>query len=52
MHTPCRHVISRHPFTISLTTWQVVLRRTDRDDDDELSTEIVHAKFVIGADGK
>ena len=35
-------------FTISLTTLQVVLRRIDNDNSD---TEVVHAKFVIGADG-
>ena len=36
-------------FTISLTTVQVVLRRIDDDNSD---TEVVHAKFVIGADGQ
>jgi hypothetical protein len=40
-------------FTTSLTTWQVVLKRIDSDDDDGLfTTEVVHAKFVIGADGE
>ena len=42
-------------FTISLTTAQVVLRRIDDDsnsDDDKSETEVVHAKFVIGADGQ
>ena len=38
-------------FTISLTTLQVVLRRIDNDDKSD-ETEIVHAKFVIGADGQ
>ena len=38
-------------FTISLTTVQVVLRRID-DDDDKSGSEVVHAKFVIGADGQ
>ena len=37
-------------FTISLTTVQVVLRRID--DDDKSNSEVVHAKFVIGADGQ
>jgi len=31
-------------------TLQVVLRRTDRDD--ESGSEVVHAKFMIGADGE
>lgn len=39
-------------FSIVLTTWQVALRRIDCDDDDGSDTEVVHAKFVIGADGK
>ena len=39
-------------FQLSLTTWQVVLRRIDCDIDEESSPEVVHAKFVIGADGK
>ena len=37
-------------FTISLTSAQVVLKRID--DDDKSDTEVVHAKFVIGADGQ
>ena len=37
-------------FTISLTTVQVVLKRIE--DDDKSDTEVVHAKFVIGADGQ
>ena len=36
-------------FTISLTTVQVVLRRIDDDNSD---SEVVYAKFVIGADGQ
>jgi phenol 2-monooxygenase len=35
--------------TMSLTTVQVVLRRID---DDKSDSEVVHAKFVIGADGQ
>ena len=40
-------------FTIYLLTdrIQVVLRRID-DNDDKSDTEVVHAKFVIGADGQ
>ena len=38
-------------FKISLTTWQVVLRRVDCDNDGS-GAEVVYTKFVIGADGE